>query len=295
MLWLLLTIVPVTAVIDLAVSKEDIDRAVAVTAPVFWGRGLRQRGELRVLTLCLAGDAKRSSHCSWSSLLESSLRSALPHQVSVHDESSYLESESQRQGGPSNVSLEMASQLRLSFESKPREQWPNLIILQSSGDCDPTLDYATGLDHLLRAINKKYRSNHSPLPDYLLIETPRLRELLAFNRTSPESWSRLEVFWHFDKSLLRHQNLFDLARFYRYPMLSMADVCLPSYVRYFLCEECQEGWAYMEDGVRLSHKGMLLLVLDMIVPFLVDQINKTSSEEVIRSSFYDDPAVVYSP
>ena len=270
---------------DVSVRDDEKSMGVAVSPPAYWGLRIRREGELRALTLCLSGGSGGQSQCDWADQLKTSLRSSLSTLTSVQDESPLQE----------NVSYEQLSQHRLSFESKPLEQWPNLIILETSGDCDPTAEYVKGMDHFLQSLRKKYISQNLQPPDYLLIETPRTRELMEHARKADKSQSKLDVLWNFDKSELRHQHLFDFARFYRYPLISMVDVCLPSLLRHFLCEDCQELWPYMDGSFRLSVEGKQLLVADILVPFLANLQGQPTSTDINRTSFYDDPAIVYVP
>ena len=270
---------------DVSVRDDEKSMGVAVSPPAYWGLRIRRDGELRALTVCLSGGSGEQSCCDWADELKTSLRSSLSTPTSVQDKSPLLE----------NMSFEKLSQHRLPFESNSLEQWPNLIILETSGDCDPTAEYVKGMDHFLQSIRKKYIAQNLPPPDYLLIETPRIRDLMEHARKADKSQSKLEVLWNFDKSELRHQHLFDFARFYRYPLISMVDVCLPSLLRHFLCEDCQELWPYMDGSFRLSVEGKQLLVADILVPFLANLQGQPTSTDINRTSFYDDPAIVYVP
>ena len=270
---------------NVSVRDDETAIALAVSPPAYWGFRIRREAQLRVLTLCLSGEGGGTSRCDWSEHLNARLRTSLAIPISVHDESLLLK----------GLSFNQLSQHKLSFEANSAEQWPNLVIVETSEQSDSTASYVHGIDHFFQSLRTKYSSQNLQPPDYLLIETPRTKELMEHARNADKSFSRVEVLWTFDKSKFRHQHLLDFARFYRHPLISMVDASLPSLLRHFLCEDCQGPWPYMDDNSRLTFDGINLLVTDILVPFFMIQLNKPISTDFSRTSLYDDPAIVYVP
>ena len=72
-----------------------------------------------------------------------------------------------------------------------------------------------------------------------------------------------------------------LARFHRYPVLSMGDAMFPSFTCYFVnsvvgqADHRNQAWPFTRDGMHISPLGEAFLVKKLILPFLESELNRS--------------------
>jgi hypothetical protein len=116
---------------------------------------------------------------------------------------------------------------------------------------------------MIRFLNNKWNAIGLDLPNYIIIEIPKFPAIYLsttgesiFPNTKPNTLeSRYQHVIDFDKALLRHQFVPDFARFNRYPMFSLVDAFLPSFIRHFVHCDVEMRWMY---GCDLMHVNYLV-------------------------------------
>jgi hypothetical protein len=257
-------------------TNDEIERGVVISPPRYWGFEMFRKSTPSVRILALGG-SNTASPKGYVPFLESLI-------IELFPDDSYVINAGMA-GTPPVKRI-------FGFESNlPPEKWPNLITLEYSVNCPSGWDCVIALDSMINFINRKYQRRNIPLPSYLIFELFRVG---SFYSKDWESTFMIEQYdpacdhiviknnpnitQLFPPSLSFGSDGFNrgtnngpyfsaLARFYRIPLISAADVLWPSFIRYYKTHPTCAKWPFTYDGVHISELGSLFMMNYVFRPF----------------------------
>lgn len=173
------------------------------------------------------------------------------------------------------------------FESFEESNWPNLIILEGTINCDFNRGWEAALilDQTITYLKDKYKHrNFTQVPSVLVIDLFSLH--MFYNsfynfKINDTIKSRTENFNFLNNELTLDHGYrgcgcgyyySSVARFYGHAMISTCDAYWPSFTKHFINNPIVPIYVNTGDGTHLSALGHQVLVEKMIAPFLMKHL-----------------------
>lgn len=265
---------------------EELDLALLVSPLPCWGRNMRKDKSPRVLVFGGSNSDDQNLQIPWKWPVV--LRKLLADEYTP--QKSYVFNQAVAGTGPTHS---MGHTFKFEAD-EPASNWPNIVILEYSVNCQISIDCVAQIDNLIQFLNDKWALMGLEPPSYLLFELwcDKLSGSLKDKEDTPAT--RLNQIHQFDRNTLRNPYIVDFARFYRYPLISFSDAAFPAFVRHFLSSNADEYWFYTEGYCHINGAGSLIAVRDMIMPFIRKQMEpKPRDQANKRCALYDDPRISY--
>jgi hypothetical protein len=264
-------------------TAEELERAVAVSPPSYWGKDIfmdQKNASIRVIAI----GGSNTAAGQYVSFLDKSLRGPF-------SPDSYVEN-----GGMAGTTPQRR---KFRFETAmPVERWPNVIILEYAVNSRREWESVKDLEMLISFMNDKYVKRKLHLPHYIIFELldiqsyymnwdfehggaqfkPECDDIVIEENPNMESALTPHIFdpvhggQGFNHGDQTGPFIGTFAKFYRYPMISIADSMWPSFVRYYQTHLNCSLWPYSHDGrMHLSEFGFHYIVDNIFIPFFVNR------------------------
>jgi hypothetical protein len=291
--------------------EEEIERASIFKPTRQWVEHFANQPSLRILAL----GGSNTAHFNYVRLIEKMIKST-EFSTRFNPEKSYIINAGIGATGPTISRYEFEKRL-------PFSEWPNLITLEFSVN-GVSGEFITIklIEKLIFHINQKYHAHKLHIPNYLFIELFRLDYYYALdysqqmdrflyypqgdiacpNNTEifPHNHNTSAAVAHAMKAMHTYNrrgsefgmNLLEYARFYRYPILSVADALFPSFLRFLDTHSTCKTWPYNGDGLHMTTIGYEILVHSIMKPFFHEQIQQYEymklNSKSIKKRVYDE-------
>jgi hypothetical protein len=274
-------------------TPEEIQRGFVIPAPSYWGLQVRKENSLRWLALGGSNTARTGSFVDFFNEVK---HKYFPSNISIHIIN----------GG---VNAHGPVRMKYAFESKAKEYWPNVVSLEFGVNIDAHghLHELSTVTSLIKFLKAKWKKVGLPPPSFFFIEIIKLISITATadplkqwlecdgyseNKYKDPEYINpnisllspsLPIFLQSDSDLLA------LARFYRYPFISLYESLWPSFVRYFSTHNVSCRYPFLRDYVHINDKGIRFLVYEHLIPFFQQQLlpKPTDNDPVATSMQYE--------
>ena len=287
--------------LDIHPSIDEISRAVALKPPASWGKNLRRKKNIRLLTL--GGSNTAGNIFGRFEGFVPYLTEYLKANVSKN---SHIINE-----GRSGCSPDCFIGKQFDFESLPVKEWPNVVMLEFSVNMNqPDWHPAKELNRLVRSLNYKWQLNNLSLPEYIILELNAFWAIfpsegyVAPEMKNPEETKDVlnslgealsspgrACYPGFNRGCQSCAAIEQFACFNAYPLISWQEAAFPAFVRYLTSDAYNSSvksldWPYLFDPAHLSLRGWHFFVQNIIGPFFVEQMQPRVGGEVQPASIY---------
>ena len=272
---------------DFHPTADEISRGVVLRAPSQWGIQIRKEKNLRILAL----GGSNTAVGAYGQYYVDRLREKILHCDILNAEQSYVMNEGMSGVGPTKK--------KFAFEDEPISKWPNLVTLEFAVNTPNDWWTAREIDDLIVFIKAKFSDKGVLVPAILVIEMMTIREY--YPEESRHIWehpgvhvkpirdtsgvSRLDApsehgHESFNRGTMGGVYIAALARFYGFPMVSIADALFPSFLRYYTSYANTTMWPYSKDGIHISELGGDVLIDDILFPLLVNELEPRDTDSL---------------
>ena len=278
-------------------TNIELQQGIAFPAPNYWGVHVRRSKSLRVAFI----GGSQTSRFGYVDSFHELMKDVMINRnwsLAVYNE-----------GLPGTIPRVRGYK----FLSMNVSKWPNVICFEPCINCisvtkSDYIECSVAIDNVKYFINRRYKEVGLDPPYYMFLEFFEASEAYwEFSRLY-EDWTsptRIALPLNATKALdignppyriklyrgsVYAPYMMDMARFYGMPVLSVADVLYPSWVRFFLTHADNERWPCTDDGYHTSVECAKLVAEHILKPFFLDQMTARESDQL-----YEESTLQFSP